>query len=125
MQKQYSGLDAFAGILLYKYNIAHADPIHFTLPPEESELLPATPLRLYTKNSQSFVAQGSVVETIGDTSRRVKVALTAIGVPGAFAPHPKKGNERQPLLRWSIGEHVLWDTVRNRVLSLFRRWRFY
>lgn len=50
-QVLYAGLDAYAGILIYKSIIANADLIHFVTPPEDGDLVPGTSIRLYTKNS--------------------------------------------------------------------------
>lgn len=69
-QVLYAGLGAYAGILLYKCIIAKGGPIHFVAQPEDDELFPGTPIRLYTKSSFSLVAQGSVVETLDGASSR-------------------------------------------------------
>ena len=60
-QVDYAGLDAYAGVLLYKEIIANADPIHFSAPPEASELVQGKRLQLYIKRSHAFVALGVVV----------------------------------------------------------------
>lgn len=122
----YAGKDAYAGMLLYKVIIANADPIHFVAQPEDSDLVPGTPVRLYTKNSFSLVARGTVQETTGAgvrASRRlaaratgkVKVSLTAVHAPGAIVPYPDMSGQRQALSSLAIGAPVMWDTVRLRV----------
>ncbi|CAM9862262.1 unnamed protein product, partial [Pylaiella littoralis] len=63
-QVNYAGLDVLAAIVLYNFIMVNADPIHFRTPPEDSDLAPVTSVRLYTKNSFSFVAEGNVVETL-------------------------------------------------------------
>ena len=89
LQTSYAGLDAFAGALLYKHIIANADPIHFRAPPSEGGLSLGACLHLYTKNSHTLVAHGSVVEGDRGVIRCVTITLTAIRVPGALAPHPR------------------------------------
>lgn len=123
-QVLYAALDAYAGIVLYKFIIANADPIHFVMPPENDDLEPGTRIRLYTKNSFSFVAQGTVVDALGGSSRResqmlssratrkLKVLLTDVLAPGAIAPYPDESGRRKPLSAGAIGTQVVWDTVR-------------
>ena len=128
----YAGLDAYTGILLYKSIIANADPIHFVTPPEDSDLVPGTSVHLYTKNSFSFVAKGTGVETQRQdpgasrmlsprAMRRVKVSLTAIVAPGAIAPYPDESGHRRPLSGWAIGTQVVWDTMRVHSLLFTRK----
>lgn len=122
-QVNYAVLDVLAAILLYNFIMVNADPIHFRTPPEDSDLAPGTSVRLYTKNSFSFVAEGNVVETLSAgrrasrmlsprATRRVKVSLTAVLVPGAITPYPDERGQRPPLSGLAIGAQVTWDTVR-------------
>lgn len=119
VQVKYAGLDAYAGILLYKFVMTNADPIHFVKPPENSDLLPGTSVRLYTKNSFSFVAGGNVVETVSGgprtsrmllsprATRRVKVSLSAVLAPGAISPYPDASGRRRPLSGCAIGTRAI------------------
>ena len=122
-QVNYAGLDAYAGILIHNLVMANADPIHFVKTPEDSALAPGTSVRLYTKNSFSFVAEGHAVETVSGgpralrvlsprATRRFKVSLTAVLAPGAITPYPDETGQRRPLSGCAIGTQVTWDTVR-------------
>lgn len=121
-QVLHIGLDTYTGILLYTVIIANADPIHFVAPPEDSHLIPGKIVCLYTKNTFSLVAKDTVVESLAERSgasrllsaqgtRRVKVSLTDILMPGAIAPYPDGNDQRRPLTDCMIGTEVAWDTV--------------
>lgn len=59
---KYAGLDAFAGVLLFRYAMEIMDPVLQIDPPNSADLLAGTAVRLCARTGTRCVAEGIVAD---------------------------------------------------------------